>query len=152
MMASDIGPSAGAATQPFCQVSSATPLYVGNASLTSVPLETDVSDLWGFHSTSVNTDRITVPAGLGGIYIIRGQVDFAANATGERMLALQVDDTTWVSILSGPALPTIGASLIVVSGPTPLTAGQFLKMKAYQTSGGGALNVNTANFGLWRIA
>ena len=42
-------------------------------------------DTDGFHSTSSNTSRITIPSGKGGKYLLVAQTTFASNATGVRI-------------------------------------------------------------------
>ncbi|MHB8511491.1 MAG: hypothetical protein ACYDCC_04870 [Actinomycetota bacterium] len=49
--------------------------------LTTTQFDTD-----GFHSNVTNPSRMTVPTGLGGLYTITAQVDWASNSTGRRVL------------------------------------------------------------------
>jgi hypothetical protein len=60
------------------------------ASGTNVALTWDSEsfDTDGFHSTSSNTSRITIPAGKGGKYLFNGFSHYAANATGVRLAKL----------------------------------------------------------------
>lgn len=42
-----------------------------------------------YHSTSVNTDRLTVPSGAAGYYVVGANASFASNATGTRRMRIQ---------------------------------------------------------------
>lgn len=53
--------------------------------------DTEAWDTDGFHSTSSNTHRITIPSGLDGTYLFTANVAFEANATGDR--AVWIEDS-----------------------------------------------------------
>src|SRR5690606_3374394 len=61
----------------------------------------------GFHRTSSNTSRLTVPAGGAGKYSIGASARFAAHGTGERQLRLLLNGATIINIVN---LPNAGAS------------------------------------------
>jgi hypothetical protein len=107
---------------------------LSNATATFVTFDTEVFDTDGFHSTSTNTSRITIPAGLGGKYQVNGTIVFASNSNGARFLNFTKNNSLF---LQGQGL------LPNASFDTPLTAsfiieanaGDYLEMTVYQNSG-----------------
>jgi hypothetical protein len=57
---------------------------MSNGTGSPVSFSTEDYDTDGFHSTTVNPERITIPAGMGGKYLATGVWRWAANATGQR--------------------------------------------------------------------
>ena len=99
------------------------------------PLDSDA-----FHSTAVDTWKVTIPAGGGGWYDIGACVQFATNATGIRAawVALNGSGSTGTSIVqqriasSGAATQTV----LVLHTVYLLAAGDYLSLNVRQTSGG----------------
>lgn len=81
-----------------------------------------------------------------GTYITQGSGQFAANATGARIITLSVNGTTNISVSNGG-----GAAAWYVGSPISadirLAAGDYVEMYAYQTCGG-ALNFDAA-YPIW---
>lgn len=68
---------------------------VNDSTATVVNLDSELFDTDGFHSTSSNTGRITIPTGKGGKYLVVGQVALGAgNGTGAREIYLMKNGTT----------------------------------------------------------
>lgn len=93
-----------------------------------------VSDLGGFWNNS-NPTRLTVPTGLGGVYLITAVGSFAVNGSGVRQLNIRINGSTYYQMLS--IAPTI---LDVYRGTSSielvLAAGDYIELTPYQTSGG----------------
>ena len=53
-------------TPPMCNVYQATGTLTTTTTPTAVPFDAEERDTDGFHSTTSNNSRITIPAGLGG--------------------------------------------------------------------------------------
>ena len=91
------------------------------------------------HSTSSNTSRYVAP--YSGWYLISGVVAFAANATGLRSTRWAVNGS--VVLNSGVDVTSVTASTQEVAANTQkvfLTAGDYVELQAFQSSGG---NLNT---------
>lgn len=97
------------------------------------------------HDTVTQNSRLTIPTGLGGLWLVGYAIAFAANATGIRNAYLRRNgggvghtdhwcETTDTG-LGGGASTSLAASQLI-----RLTAGQYLELIATQTSGGN-LNV-----------
>ncbi len=105
----------------------------------------DSYDTEGFHDTSVNNTRHTIPPGHGGKYHFLAGIQWAASATGVRQLSLRVNGgggtilgfVIWDAVSSGP-------TLMQVVGDATLAAGDYVEVFCQQSSGG-ALNSEWAN-------
>lgn len=109
---------------------------------TSLALNSERRDDAGFHDTSTNNSRLTVPTGYAGWYQISGNVQFASNATGLRQTAIMLNGTTYLAVNLQPAVNG-AVTIVAVSTMYYLNAADYVELRAYQSSGGG-LNVETA--------
>lgn len=117
-----------------------------NISITSGALQelTFNSERWdtsAFHSTVSNTDRLTVPAAHGGIYVIAGHVAFAASGVGDRQIEILLNGTTSLAVSRVP--PPSGQGRMSITTVVELSDADYITLRVLQTSGG-ALNVLAA--------
>lgn len=106
--------------------------------------DTEVDDTDGFHSTVTNTGRLTVPTGMGGVYVITVTVEFAANATGRRQAIIQLNGSpgagTGTTIGQDARKPVdqgdAQQTRICVAITERLADGDFVTANVYQDSGG----------------
>jgi hypothetical protein len=110
--------------------------------------DTEQRDDYNAHSTTSNTSRITVPAGI--YYArFRAHVTWAANSTGARQIYIRRnaagDFTTPAGTMIGHDVRTASneSSGMADTGLIAVTPGDYYEAGAYQTSGG-ALNVIAA--------
>jgi hypothetical protein len=108
-----------------------------------------------FHDNVTNNSRLTVPAGLGGTYLIAAHVEFAANATGQRQLRIVLNNTS--SLARQDAVPQAAGIPTSMSLATValLVAGDYVELVALQSSGGNldvnAVNLYTPEFSMQRV-
>lgn len=110
---------------------------VATATPTTLTFDTEDYDTSAFHSTSSNTSRLTIPAGLGGYYRVGAFFALDENATGVRYARLLLNGN---EIAGQSQAPTATAAALV---PTHLNvnfeylcvAGDYWEIVAYQTSG-----------------
>jgi hypothetical protein len=118
-----------------------------NATWARKTWDTESYDTAGYHDTGSNTERITIPAGLGGYYRIMCSIAWAANATGIRYTAITLNSNTTGgggTYLDWKAEPTTAADPVLPSAAGTiyaLAAGDEIQCHVYQTSGGD-LNTN----------
>lgn len=114
---------------------------ISNNTLTALTFNNELFDTDGFHSTSTNTSRLTVPSGKAGYYQIYGTTIFDTNATGKRYLNINKNGSL---LFSGGEL--LASSTLYISSIVGITAnlaeGDYIEFIAYQNSGG-ALNIYT---------
>jgi hypothetical protein len=102
-----------------------------------VPFDTETHDTDTIHSTVTNTTRLT--CATTGVYSIGGSLMYAANATGNRDAYILLNNTTFIAADNRAARAT-GGTTLTPQTIYPLTAGDYVELVTYQTSGG-ALNV-----------
>ena len=119
---------------------------VANATDTAITWNTEDYDTNAFHDPTTNTDRITIPAGKGGYYLIEARVSFAANATGIRSVTVKKNGTT---VVVGADLNNQGSSasaVLIQSRVISAAVADYFHLNAYQTSGGSLNTDNTAGY------
>lgn len=106
---------------------------------TAINLDSETRDDNGFHSTSTNTSRLTVPTGYAGWYTIAAGISYASNTTGVRDCQIRLNGNI---IGLNRVLPATGGNDSFFSAPKLyyLAVGDYIEMYGYQTSGG---NLNT---------
>ena len=121
-------------TPPMCNVYQATGTLTTTTTPTAVPFDAEERDTDGFHSTTSNNSRITIPAGLGGRYRLLGQVDFTSSASGGyRRLELRRNGTVVVS----SNLPAVVRAdhLMQISFDLALAVGDYVELYAANSVG-----------------
>lgn len=109
-----------------------------NGTETLLTFDSELFDIDGMHSTSSNTSRLTCVTP--GTYQVSGYIAFDANATGVRYLALYKNGALVGYPSTIPASSAGVSSSLALSHIIQLVVGEYLEVKAYQSSGG-ALNV-----------
>jgi hypothetical protein len=140
------GAAAGGSFVGAVAYKSASAQSINNTTDTIVTYDAEEFDTDGFHSGSVNTGRMTIPAGKGGKYLLIANTIFAANATGARSTNFMKNGT---SAGAFQQLNNAGAStstIFSMSAILDLVAGDYVEVNAYQASGG-ALNINNNQSG-----
>lgn len=108
--------------------------------------DTEDYDTDAFHSNTTNNSRLTVPAGLSGLYHAGYAFDFAAAAN---------IGSCWVNVNGGPTrfAWTQGANTggLVLQGSDflGLAAGDYIEMSCYQNSGGAITAGSPGSMSFW---
>ena len=129
------GASTASRTAIGCAVYSSATQSLTNNVLTALTWDTETYDTNGFHSTSSNTSRITIPSGYDGKYRIGGLVSFHPNGTGRRELQLYKNGAalSYGNTVIGNGSEFIGTYM---DWSTTLVAGDYVELYALQSSGG----------------
>jgi hypothetical protein len=110
---------------------------VPNTTTTVLTLDSEQFDTDGFHSTSSNTGRMTIPAGLGGKYLVTGSTYVPAAGGNYRNLLLRKNGTDLLGTWRNAERLSVGAA-VEVNAVLDLVAGDYIDMTLYQDSGGAA--------------
>ena len=95
---------------------------------------TESFDTNGFHDNSTNNSRLTVPTGYGGKYYWTTTVGFGiAAATGNKTVVIRKNGT---DIFYTEYAPSAEVDFTNLSGVISMNAGDYLEVRARQTSGG----------------
>lgn len=120
-----------------CRVYNDANISTPDSTLTALTFNQERYDTGALHSTSANTSRLTcVTAGK---YAIFGCVEWVANTTGYRQLAIRLNGTTYIASRTQPAMTGV-ATQAVIATTYSLAAADYVELMVSQTSGG-ALNV-----------
>jgi hypothetical protein len=136
----------GAIFPPMVRVYRDTNQSINHSAATAVTFPKESFDTNEFHSTATNTNRLTVRTA--GVYLIGGQVEFAIDADGDRLLRLYVNNTTTIYESRHPA--ATGAHRELVQGIFNMSFGDYVELIAFHTAGE-ANNVNPARFWMYYI-
>ncbi len=137
------GDAASGGPKPMCRVYNNASINIATATNTALTFNSERYDVGGMHSTSVNTSRITIPTGGGGVYHLGGCVVFASNATGVRAVWLMLNGATRIVQQAQPASSATDQA-ITVSCDYKLAAADYVELFVFQSSGG-ILAVNSTS-------
>lgn len=127
---------------PRCRLTHNAVQTLTTATLTVLAFNTEIFDAAApnaMHDTVTNNSRITIPTGGAGWYMINGNVEFVANATGVRQVQIRHNGAT---VIASVIVPTTAAGVcrLNVSAQYRMNVGDYVELQAQQTSGGN-LNV-----------
>jgi hypothetical protein len=146
----DVALAAGAAPASVaCLLALASLPTLLSGSLTYLPWDTEISDPLNMH-TGALPERITIPAGKAGIYLVSFQFTFNDSTSGARMgqtlLNRVVQNTVWIT----PPTPANVVSC-ALSAPIICAAGDYIEVQAYQSSGANLALTGQPRFSAVRI-
>jgi len=127
----------GGVTFSGCSVTNSADQTIANGTYTTLTFNQETYDTDGFHSTSSNTGRFTVPAGKAGYYSIYAQVVFNKNPVainnGDLRIMKNGSTLQYSGEIGGTtaAIPTINFTFIA-----NLAVADYLEIQVSQESGG----------------
>lgn len=105
-------------------------------------------DTDGFWSSVANPERLTVPTGLDGNYLVSLGASFSSNALGHNSFYLGVFNSAGTLLQNYPLMyharktgTGTNAGSTFITGPIPMSGGDYVRLTAYQDSGG-TQNIN----------
>lgn len=140
--------------RPSCKVSFTADQSIGNAAYADLLWTAEDHDNATMHSTSTNTDRITIQED--GVYAFGCEVTWKADGAGTGLRGTLItlnDDSPWAA--SAPLVDVwYGAKVVstwvvrqCISTTADLDAGDILRVSVYQDSGGALDAVGTTTSG-----
>lgn len=147
----DVG--AGASTPSFvgCKLYNSAAQSISTGTDTIVTFDSEDLDTNGFHSTSSNTGRITIPSGYAGKYLIYGYIGYTTiNSSGYRELNVLKNGTGNLVRNEDSGMPSVTNNYY----PTPqitlildLAVADYVELQAFQNSG---ISLNIGGFASMR--
>lgn len=127
---------------PSARVYNNAAIEVPNNDTKELPFNQERKDTDNIHSTSSNPTRLTCKTP--GNYSVYGNVRFASNATGSRIVAIRKNGT---DVYASARIPAVngGTTNIPIYTEIDLEAGDYVELTAWQNSGG-PLNVESEAF------
>lgn len=131
-----------------CRVynNAATTIASNGAVGTPVNWQVEEYDTDGYHSTSSNISRITIPSGLGGYYRLDASLWFVLTAAGIRAIYWRKNGNT--NLVGYTQVLPSGSNNLCYVGPSivvPLVAGDYVECMGLQNCGSN-LDVDTVSF------
>ena len=123
-------------------VTAAAPQTILTGSTTTLTFNTEDWDTSGFHDNVVNNDRLTVPVGLAGKYLVTFNVTFDSSAAGSRIVGVHKNGSgIYITDSRDGTSGGFGTS-VSISGFVSLAVGDFITGIVHQNSGGN-IDVNS---------
>ena len=130
-------------TQPLnARVGRNTTQSMGNNNEDPITFNIVRFDNGGFWNSGSPT-RLTAPAS--GLYLIGGNIQFAHNTSGRRILRILINGSNYIADQRSNATAASSDLALNVNTIYPLSAGNYVELRAFQDSGG-SLNVLAADF------
>lgn len=132
-----------AGAMPRCSAARGSPQSLGSGTVTAVAWTAETGiDPDNIHDNATNPSRMTIPAGLAGLWRFEYFVDFAIATGGYRYVWLSIDSitTTRYGASGAPSVDTTHGTYLNGSAELILNAGQYVETIAIQDCGS-ALNV-----------
>ena len=106
---------------------------ISNVTYTALTYNSEDFDTNGFHSTTTNTSRLTIPTGKGGKYQVNAFVNWDNNSTGRRIVVIYLNGAYFHAIANETSSGYLGQTGAYVIS---LAAGDYIETYVYQDSGG----------------
>ncbi|MDF2555230.1 MAG: hypothetical protein K0R60_1125 [Microbacterium sp.] len=128
-----IAAAAGSPDASYAVVAKSTGQSVGSGGVTALTWDVEQGDTDAYHSTSSNTDRLTVPTGLGGVFLVGLHIKYAQNATGGRTAIIQKNGSGIIdaAFVASSGTDTSVFVFVVIAA----AAGDYFTGHAWQNSG-----------------
>jgi hypothetical protein len=129
-----------ATTHKGCLLYKAANQTLTTGTATNVTWDSEEYDTGSFHSTSTNTSRITIPAGITKVRL-SAMIGFSTSSVvGERYVAFRKDGADFIggtrASVTGAASP-VGVQMVHIETPIIVVAeGNYFEVRVHQTSGG----------------
>lgn len=110
---------------------------IPNDTYTPIPLAAESYDTHGFHDTATNNTRITIPAGLGGLYELIAQIEFLyTTTTGRRICAIRKNGASMLVTMQFNAYSGVGSTFVPATVTEPLAAGDYIELMGFTEPAG----------------
>jgi len=109
---------------------------VANNTNVVLPFNSEAFDTNGFHSTTTNTSRLTVPSGKAGYYAIYGNLQYTAGTANKYNGLILVNGTNGVMSNSTGSVGGDFNNSVPLFTVYPLSVGDYVEMRARQITGG----------------
>ena len=125
-------PASSTPTFVGCRLRSNTAQNLTNNVATAINFQVEDFDTDGFHSTTTNNTRITIPSGKAGYYLFTGHGEIQDNTTGTRYTAIYKNGVL-ADIATSPGGP--GRANVVVVSILSASVGDYFELYLQQNSG-----------------
>jgi hypothetical protein len=128
--------AAGGASFVGCSIYKSGTQSLANDTVVTVTWDSEYYDTDAIHSTSSNTSRLTVPAGLGGKWELMCSLSFAAATQGAYRSLRVLKNGSAINFFDGAPAGSTSQTSISYSNIFDLVATDYIEVTADQNSGG----------------
>lgn len=119
---------------PYVRVYRSSDLSIVDSTNTNVTFGQERFDNQAMHDTSTNSDRLTVPANMGGLYLIEAHVQWEASVNGFRRVDIWMN-STMIARVQGPPIAAATPTYQTLSTIYRASPGDYFFVNVYQNSG-----------------
>ena len=134
---------AGGGSFAGCSIYGSSAQSIADNTSTAITFAAELFDTDAYHSTSVNTSRITIPVGKAGYYWIGGQVDYAPGTANKLQAQIRKNNGTVIATAQSAAGGDFNSGILTFTVQN-LAEGDYIELFARQITGG-SLNVSKNN-------
>lgn len=127
-----------------CRVFDSGTQNISNTTETDITWNSETFDTDGYHSTSSNTERMTIPAGKAGYYLVQTVIRYTTNTSGKTEIYLVKTSGATDTQFALSTAPAASDSGQLASGIVYLAVSDYVRVKVYQNSGG-TVTINKAS-------
>lgn len=125
------------------------------SSLTALTWDSEDIDTDGFHDVSTNSERITVPAGLGGIYIASAWVSTSAGTVDDQIRLLLYHNnssSTTLNLFANTMTPNSVSPYVCVTSIIPMSAGDYVEARLQDADTSITIVSASSGLSLWWLS
>ena len=126
--------AAGGASFVGCRLTKSANQSINNATETAITWNQEDFDTDGFHSTTSNTSRITIPSNKNGKYLFVASNGWGVNSTGQRNNYLKKNGSTINTYSYFPAMAS-GGTYFTATWLVDLAVGDYIELFGYHSAG-----------------
>jgi hypothetical protein len=104
---------------------------INNVTPTVIALNYEFYDSDNYHSTATNISRITIPAGLGGMYAVNGYIRYDSSSVTNPIVGIYVNGAAVTRMMG----VTTTFAPVAISATLPLAAGDYIELFTYHSTG-----------------
>jgi hypothetical protein len=130
-----IAPNVSGQTDVGVKVTKSADQSIGDSSTTLVTFNQEDRDDGGFHDNAIDNERLTVPIGRAGWYVITAEALFASNSVGDRTVEIRKNGSTNVAATRADACNAISTS-VVATALVYCAVGDYFEVRVFQSSTG----------------
>lgn len=138
-------PAGGSGTASACKVYRNTTQALAATTLTPVQFNAEELDTDGYHESVTNPDRITIPTGKAGVFLLIGYLYTATTTVLLGRFTVNGTAVRGQSVGDGVA----GAGLVVSAGPVSLADADIVRLEGFLNSAGNIGDAANAEQQCW---
>lgn len=135
-----------------CRVFDSGTQNISNTTETDITWNSETFDTDGYHSTSSNTERMTIPAGKAGYYLVQTVIRYNTNTSGKTEIYLVKTSGATDTQFALSTAPAASDSGQLASGIVYLAVSDYVRVKVYQNSGGTVTINKVSSFSYFSIS